>query len=389
MANTVAALNPEKWKSDIQDFLNSMLVVKSISSFMTRELLVSGDTINFPLITDQRVQAYTQGTDLTVDDFVASQSQLSIDQSRVSAVAIDPTQIRQAEDKNFPVKLARQAAFVLSQEMDQNVMKNAVDTANNTVVGGTLSASTIYETLTTTMATLQRANAADGPMFAVLDPDRVALLARSEVANGFNLADSALKNGFVGSSQAGFKIFNSNNLPTSSILTMDTIPTATDTMTIAGVAWTWVADNTAAAAGEIAIGTNVAEAKVNFLLAINGTGTPGTGTYIDVTTANRRIYQNRQISAAAFVGDDSTVTGFGRQNNSETFTAGTNIFATETGSLLAGRLGALSVAMQTQPNLLIRPEPKQLADNYLTHTLYGHTVFSRDQERVVNLTINL
>ena len=57
--------------------------------------------------------------------------------------------------------------------------------------------------------------------------------------------------------------------------------------------------------------------------------------------------------------------------------------------MLAGRMGALSIAMQTQPTLHIRPESLQLADNYITHALYGFTTFSRDTERLVNITINV
>jgi hypothetical protein len=304
-------------------------------------------------------------------------------------VSIDVTEVRQAKDKAYPVKLARQAAFVIGQELDQNALNHAIDTASNTTAGGTLTASTIYSTLADVMAQLQRSNAADGPMFAVLDPERVSLLAQSEVANGFNLADSALKNGFVGNSQAGFKIYNSNNLPTSVGATIDTQPTNGDTFTIAGVTFTCVTDGTASSAGEVAIGANLADFQTIFPQAVNGTGTPGASNYIAVSVANRRILQNAQVTAGAFDTNVSTITAYGAQNNTETFTAATNVFGTETGSLLCGRMGALSVGMQMQPNLFIRPEPKQLSDNYITHTLYGRQVFSRDAARLTNLTINV
>ena len=202
--------------SDVQDWLNAMLVAEGICDVNQFDSMVSsGDQINWPTITDQRVQSYTPGTDLTIDDFTAAQSSLTIDQSKASTVYVDPQEVAQAEDKGYPERLARQAAFVLAQELDQNVLAAGIAGANNSVTGGALTASTIYTKLTDAMAALQRSNGADGPMFAVLDPERCALLAQSEVANGFNLADSALKNGFVGNSQAGFRIFNSNNLPTS------------------------------------------------------------------------------------------------------------------------------------------------------------------------------
>jgi hypothetical protein len=290
-------------------------------------------------------------------------------------------------DKQWAAKMARQSAFQLANNIDQAVLKEGVDNASNTVAGGTLSASTIYSKLTDVMAVLDRENATDRDMFAVLDPERIALIAQSEVANGFNLADNALSNGFVGDSQSGFRIFKSNNLPTAVTITVDTQPTATDTFTVLGVLWTCVTDGTAAAAGEINIGANVADFKTIFVDAINGANA-GTD-YVDVSKANRRKMQNAQIAAATFVADDCALTARGKIGASETFTAGTNVFGTETGSLLCGAIGGVSLGLQMLPNLYIREEPKQLVSNYITHTLFGKKVFSRDASRLVNLTINV
>jgi len=349
-------------------------------------MIQSGDTINFPYITDMRVQSYTSGTDLTIDDFTASQSSLTINRSKAATAYIDPEQVKQAEDKGYPEKLAKQAAFVLAQELDQKVLQDGVDNANNTVAGGSISASSVYSTLTDCMASLQRSNA-QGPYFAVLDPERVALLAQSEVANGFNVADNALMNGFVGDSQAGFKIFNSNNLPTSVTLTLATNPTADDTLTVAGVTWTFKA--TPASAGEIDVGANAAASQADVKDALNGEGTPAATSYIEISTANRRKYQNIQLTCSAFTSDVATITAYGKQGNSSSLTATTDGFGTETGNLLCGSIGSIAIARQMTPQLFIRPEPKQIGDNYITHQLYGTTVFERDQERLVNLTLNV
>ena len=390
MANTVAALNPEKWMSNVQDFLNAMLLSEGIAeSRMFDGMVKSGDAINFPYINDMRVQSYTPGTDLTIDDFTATQSTLTINRSKAATLYVDPQELAQAEDKGYAEKLARQAAFVLAQELDQNVLGTGVTAAAaSSVTGGTLSASTIYTKLTEAMANLDRENATDGPMFAVLDPERVALLAQSEVANGFNVADTALKNGFVGDSQAGFKVFKSNNLPTSQTITMPTIPTATDTMTIGGVTWTFVASGAAAVAGEISIGANIAATKVNIPLALNGTGTPGATTYIEISTANRRKYQNMQLTCAAFSSDNCTVTAYGKLNWTEDVTPTDCVVGTETTQILTGRVGAISVARQMRPELYIKPVAAQLGDNYITHQLYGSTVFYRDTFRLATITHN-
>lgn len=372
----------------VQDFLNSQLVVKPISNMKFQQDLVAGDVINFPYMADVRVQAYTAGTDLTIDDLTATQSAMSIDQSRAATFYVDPTETRQSADKGWAARMARQSAFVIAQEMDQNVLKEGTDNASVTVAAGTLSASTILAKFGEAMQRLEENNATDGEMFAVISPYVKNYLFQAEVANGFNKADTALSNGFVGPSSTGFKIYVSNNLETSVTLTIGTIPVAGETITVYGVTFTAAASGAATAAGEFSIGANVAAARVNILLMLNGTGTPGAATYIDVSADNRRKLQNRQLAASAFSGSVTTLTGFGRINGTETLTAAADVFGTESSGMLFGRVGCLSIGMQMYPELYIRPEPKKLGDNHITHTLYGKKMFFRDTQRAVNMTYN-
>jgi hypothetical protein len=112
-------------------------------------------------------------------------------------------------------------------------------------------------------------------------------------------------------------------------LTMDTQPTADDTVTIGSVTYTWKNDATPDP-GQIHIGANIAAAKVNFVAAVNGTDGFQAG-------------PNPFASASAFSGDVSTLTA--RQAGplgslvatTETFTAVTNIFnATTLGATVEG-----------------------------------------------------
>jgi len=122
--------------------------------------------------------------------------------------------------------------------------------------------------------------------------------------------------------------------------------------------------------------------------AINN-GSSYTDDWVDVSTANRRKYQNMQLSMAAFDTNAATITAYGKIGGAETFTTDTNVFGTETSNMLFGRKGAMSLAIQMQPELYIKDEPKQLARNYITHTLYGVATFTRDKERVVTMSFNV
>jgi len=381
----ITALNPENWRPMVQDFLNNQLVVKPISRTEFRSELTDGDVIHWPYVSTVRVQDYTTYTDVTVDAGNAVDESMNIDQSRVATFKIDQVDKKQMKDKGFPAKMAREAAYALANDIDQKVLKEGTDNANNSVTGGTLTVSNLYSKMTDAKAELVRAKGADGRLFAVLDPERIALLSQTFVANGFDEADNSLRNGFKGRA-AGFDIYESNNLATSVGLTVDTQPTATDTFTIAGVTWTCVADGAAASAGEINVGADLADFQAIFVKAINGTTSTD---YVDVSTENRRKLQAAGVSAGAFATNVSTITGYGKLNGSETFTAATNIFGTETSNLLTGKVGAMSLAMQMMPELYVTQEPKQLVKNYITHTLFGKKVFYRDADRLCKITINV
>ncbi len=385
-ANTINVLNPANWRPIVQDFLNNMLVATAVANTQVRAELADGDTVNFPQMSDLIVQDYTQGTDLDIEALNASQSALLVNQSKAVTFAIDPVQEKQAK-ANYAIAMAKQAAFRLANQIDKTLLASGVAGASTTIAAGSPTVSDVVALLGDNYAQLFAQNATDGEMFGVVTPRFVSLLSQTFVSNGFNLADTMLRNSFKG--MAGeFKIYASNNLPTTVSLSAATNPTAGDTMTLYGVTWTFVANGTAAAAGDISIGGNAAATQAIIVNAINGTGVPGVETYIDVSADNRTLYTNQAMLAGAFAANVSAITAVGRINATETFTAAGNVFGTEVASMLFGRMGAISLGMQMQPNLYIRDETKQIARNYITHTLYGTKVFSRDTFRLLKVTLN-
>lgn len=384
-ANSFSALAPTNFMPMVQDFLNNMMVSKPISRTEFRKELKSGQAIDFPYITDLYVQDYIPGTDMTIPDGTATSDTMSINKSRSANFKLDPNQQAQAEDKSIQAKLARQAAYRIANDVDQKLFTAGVDAAGGTVAGGALAANNINQYLSESRAALSRSNGADGRLYAVVDPDRIALLSQAFISAGFGEADTSLRNGFSGRA-LGFDVYESNNLPTTSVFTCPTIPTATDTFTICGVTWTCVADGSAAAAGEINVGANVADFKGIFLLAMAGTTSAD---YVDVSAEDRLKIKNSGLAASAWVGNDCTLTAFGKQGNTETFTPVGDVFGTETGQCLIGRQGATSLGMQIQPTMYVGKEAKRPESNYMVHTLYGTKVYHQDINRLVKLTMEV
>ena len=86
-----------------------------------------------------------------------------------------------------------------------------------------------------------------------------------------------------------------NAVASEGVLTIDVQVTATDTMTIGGKLYTFVADDTAELVdGDIKVGSDEADGKVDIVAAINGTDS--------VNTANE------YITVGDFAGDDAKLT---------------------------------------------------------------------------------
>ena len=387
MANTHSPLAPVNFIPQVQDFRNMRLVAKAISDTKFSSKLYSGQSIDFPYISGVYTQDYTPGTDLTIANNTATSDTMTINQSKASTFTLDPNQQAQAEDKTIQARLADQQAFVLASTVDQTLFTTMASGAVNTTTVGTVNVSNIISTMSSQKATLARKNA-NRSTYAVLDPERIALLEQAQIANGFSLADSALRNGYVGDT-LGFKVFSSNNLPTSVGYTMDTINTAGKVFEVAGVEFTFVANGTAANAGEISIGANVTANQANFLLAINGTGTPGASTYIDVSAEDRITLKNAGIAASAFATNVSTITGFGKLDASTDSADGNNDLGAETGSIFFGEMGSTGLGMQIMPSMYEGREAKRPETNYILHELFGTKVFYRAAKRIINATINV
>ena len=391
-ANSLTNLNAEWWEVTIQFFLNNMLVAREICNTKEEALLTSGQSVNFPQVNDLTVSDYTQGTDVTPQALSASNSLLTVNKSKIVSFIVDPVQEMQATSK-YVTTMAQQAAFRLANEIDKRVLNDIATLANNTASLGSVSTSTIFNALTQAYAALFYANATDREIFCVMDATRLSYLTQNFIANGFQKADKTLEDGFspFAGMANGFKIYVSNNIPSTVTLTMSVNPTAADTITLAGATWTFVANGTATNPGDISIGGNVSATQTSLLQAINGTGAAGASNYIDIAAAKRVVYSNNNISMAAWgapSANQAVVTGVGPLGQASSFTSGSNSWGTASTYMLFGSQGAPSLVVQMLPNLYIHPLPYQIGLNYMTHVLFGTTVFTRDQNRLCAFTLN-
>lgn len=373
MPNTI--VNVTKFADVVQANLRVSTPGIAISNTRYEKNLKVGRVFDSPYMNSVRVQNYSYSTDATVDATTLTSDQLTIDQSKIATANYDPLQNMQTVD--WEAELGMDMAYQLSRNINQYVATTGVNGASTTVTGGSLNAGNVYDFLTSISSGISRKRAGPGIMFGLVEPGFLDYLALADIANGFQRSDAALRQGYVGDTNAGFRIYECHDLPCSVSLTVDTQPTAADTFTIYGVTWTCVADGTAASAGEINIGANVADFQAIFKTAINGTTPPSANDYIDISTDDRREYQNGQVTSGTFSGNAVTITAFGRIGGTETFTAASNIFGTETCSQLFGHMKAVDLVVQSAPEIEERFPAANKSINVLGTTQYGAHVFNR------------
>jgi hypothetical protein len=353
--------------------------------------LFPGKTINFPYQTPVTVANYTFSTNTTINPFVQTSNTYAVDQIKVATANYDPLQNLQGYDLSPEDQLADDMGYALSRNINQYAAGIGLAGAQSSIAAGTISAGNVFELLTSANATLTNNRARTGARFALVTPDFKAVLANCDKSNGFQMADEALKVGYVGKSSAGFGIYETQELPYTQALTLVTNPTAGDTLTIggAGVTFEFVANGTAAAAGEISIGGSAGATQAIVVNALNGTGTPGASTYIDVDNYLRRTLTGMQLTAGAFGSNVSAVTAYGKIAGTETFTSANNFWGTETAEILIGVEGVQDLTVQQAPEIQLRYPEANGSINMLGFTSFGSGVFYLDRGSFVAVTYNV
>jgi hypothetical protein len=141
--------------------------------------------------------------------------------------------------------------------------------------------------------------------------------------------DTCSAGAHVGAGNIRLNLTGGSTVRSRGTLTVDTQPTAGDTMTIGTKVYTFVPNGTANADGEVGVGTSLATAKTNIVAAVNG--------------SDGHNVAHTLVTMAAFVVNNAVVTAIwgGTDGDAiattETFAAGTNVFDAATlGTTTAG-----------------------------------------------------
>lgn len=226
--NDVTAITPEVWSTILQDNLKKSLVGFGVANIETRMPLGYGDVINKQYFNSVTAAAYTPGSDVALDDLSFATDQLTVNRKYYTASYIDDIEQLQA-NVSIQRALLEDATYQLRNVIDAEILGNV--SAGTTAGGAQLNSGTtalthpwhlnsvtagtgqIVEVFANATKTLLDQNCENfGDWVAVIPTTIASRLAIKSTGLGFNFADAALRNGYVGDFM-GFQIFVSNNLP--------------------------------------------------------------------------------------------------------------------------------------------------------------------------------
>jgi len=189
------------------------------------EVKEGGDTIHVQYHGDMSAKVYTPGTAMTATAQDWTTDTINVSAHRYTMFHVDPVEGTQA-NVNVVAPLMRESMYRIRDFIDQQVFGKVhlgTDTDAKDVAGGTRNRSVsatsanIIQIFGNAAKILNAANVEnEGDWAAVVTPKILAAIQHKATGVGYNFADSALRNGFVGNFM-GFQVYWSNNIQSASI----------------------------------------------------------------------------------------------------------------------------------------------------------------------------
>jgi hypothetical protein len=186
----------------------------------------------------------------------------------------------------------------------------------------------------------------------------------------------------------GWDILYSNNLPYHAKLTMSTIPTAGDTVTIAGVQFQAAANGAATNAGDFSIGAQASDATIYLAAAINNSGTASASTYIDLSAENRFMLRDKRRITAISSATTVVIEGFGDIVVSEGLTPAADVWSEQRQDSLFLVKGATDLIVQIPPKVEVVRDQNQFADIVKSLLGFGKKTYADGAREMVRVKVD-
>lgn len=397
MSNIFATqVQKQAFMDGVQDENRTAIPMASVSLVDTENLEVMNNRYGSDFTAD-----VTTDGNYNVNDFSYSNDSLAITNQAVYGERIQLKDLVHAGNA-WDIVADRVDRHVrgLGQAVHRDTYSTTVDGAglvlDNEVLAGSASAGTpitmsstnpddvatkVYELMASAGVT------GEGRPYFMVDPATARQFKLFFQGAGFQTADRQLMKGFEIVPGFDFDYLVTEQVERQIVLTAATNPTAGDTVTVAGVVYTYRA--APAIAGEVDLGADDEISRANLAAAINGGAGAGTA-YIEVSAANRAILKNLGMTATNN-NDANTLTlrAFGSFTTAETFTAAGNIFGTIRKNLLAGMRNSTHLALPTKGYMVdeINQVPGFTGSELRSTQIFDSTVWTKNAPKICRIAV--
>jgi hypothetical protein len=260
----------------------------------------------------------------------------------------------------------------------------------------------IDDVINESLTQLFLADANGDKKFMVVSPYEAGDLRSFLQSTGNNVMDQVIREGIpsvvtkLGTTFSGVDVFSTNNITSEVVLGLATNPSNGDTITIAGVTFTFVA-TLSGVAGQVHIASTVDITRANLAELINGTNFPGdtseaeatdTG-YVALSSENIAKLSRLDIVATNNNGADTlTIVTKGVISVAETLTAVADTWGTVSRYALLGDYGSINLYLPAQGMDYVEKEVsgKPGVELYMEQ-FFNATVWTRMKDRIVTIKV--
>lgn len=381
-----------------QDILQKALVGLKIANTRFEPGMKFGDTVTrFILdLSGVRVRAFTSLVDRTIDPLADTTQNMLINIqvgavfpiARLDKIQAGPLNPAMVAGKNIAVKVATYLdAYILAEArsafttFDTGSLTTGV--ANGTPI--TLSSTTIPQLVMNAPAVLQANNAPMTNLCWVIDPLTLSAIGQFPIGKELSNDNTTFKNGYAGPI-GGSEFYVSNNLTGEATLVSTGVFSDGDTVTIGGVVLT-MKTALGAVAGQVLIGAAATNSIQNIAALLNAPGTT-TATGVALSASDQiKVTDIMRITATATSATVLTIVGIGSSRLTLSKSAASWTWATNFVHCYFGQKGAIDVAVQDQPEIEMRDEPKQLTTNIFNDVVAAIKTFTDGSQYFLDVKI--
>lgn len=375
MTNEVKAFIPTLWSKRVQLLKKAKSVIYAIGNFEEQATLVYGAEVVRPfMIDDLEINKYTRGEDGKEQSIRTTPEKLLIDNENEIMVYIDDHDEKQSK-YSIEKQFSERASNLLVANEDGRFLEEILF-AEYVLDAGAVNKTNVADIVVNAKDELTVNDVEDSGLILVGPSKMMGAIELNAIKDGFNLADSTLKNGYAGGF-LGVDCYKSNHLP--HLTELNKNPADGDTITINGVKITFK-NTLTSTAGEVKVGSSLAESMENANKVLLG-AVENSSTGIALTADNRK--KIKRVRAKLVLGENGKAHVFtsGRATVSLTgfATVKTYVYA------MLGQRKTIDCVIQEMPDIQRNKAPKRKGYFYLATDLFGVKSFKEGRERMIKI----